>query len=91
MILFGGAYPEGICCANSQEQSTGRVFMMVRRIIEASPLLKPEATVTANKIMIAGGSIIAIPSDASTAAGSTKTLLCLTNCGPSIGGGAAFV
>ena len=74
MILFGGAFPEGICCANSQEQSTGRVFMMIRRIIEASPLLSPEATVTANKITIAGGSIIAIPSDASTAAGSNQNI-----------------
>ena len=40
------------CVANDLEQAQSRVFEMVRRIIEASPLLRREAKVTANKISL---------------------------------------
>src|SRR5215831_12149556 len=48
-LLFGGAYPEATLCANDQEQARGRVFEMVRRIIEASPVLKREARLTESR------------------------------------------
>ena len=65
-----------------QEQSTGRVFMMIRRIIEASPLLSPEATVTANKI-----TSLAVRSSPSHPTPRLQPVLirtsqCLTNSGP---------
>jgi phage terminase large subunit-like protein len=37
LLLFGGSYPEATICANDQEQSVGRVFTMIKRIIESSP------------------------------------------------------
>ena len=39
LMIYGGAYPEAICAANDLDQSTGRVFLMIRRIIERSRLL----------------------------------------------------
>jgi len=49
-LLFGGAYPESYILANSQEQGKGRVFEICCRIVNASPLLKDEADITADKI-----------------------------------------
>ena len=46
MLLYGGAYPEAICAANDYEQSVGRVFAAIRRIIECSPQLRDEAKIT---------------------------------------------
>jgi hypothetical protein len=63
LLLFAGAFGEAITCANAYEQSIARVFMMIRRIIEASPLLKREAKITSDKVSIAGATITAIPSD----------------------------
>src|SRR5262249_10190676 len=40
LLLFGGRYAEAYCVANDLEQAQSRVFEMVRRIIEASPLLR---------------------------------------------------
>ena len=53
-----------------------RVFTMVRRIIEASPLLKREAKITADRITFPGidATIAAIASDAGSAAGSQRTI-----------------
>src|SRR5262249_48794023 len=39
VLLFGGAYAEAICAANDYDQSVGRVFEAIKRIIECSPLL----------------------------------------------------
>ena len=50
ILLFGGRFAEGYCVANDLEQAQSRVFMMIKRICEASPLLSPEAVITANKI-----------------------------------------
>ena len=38
VLLFGGRFAEAICAANDYEQSVGRVFAAIRRIIECSPL-----------------------------------------------------
>jgi hypothetical protein len=74
VLLFGGAYPEAICAANDREQSVGRVFAAIKRIIECSPLLRAEAKITADKITIAGAVITAIPSNYASAAGSNQVV-----------------
>jgi phage terminase large subunit-like protein len=48
-LLFGGSYPEATICANDQEQAQGRVFEMMRRIIECSPVLKGAARIHAGQ------------------------------------------
>ena len=73
-LLYGGAYPEAICAANDYEQSVGRVFAAIRRIIECSPQLREEAKITADKIAIFGAVIIAIPANYATAAGSNHVI-----------------
>ena len=40
LLLFGGPYPEAICAANDYDQSVGRVFAAIRRIIEASAAVR---------------------------------------------------
>jgi phage terminase large subunit-like protein len=74
ILLFGGSYPEAICAANDHEQSVGRVFAAIKRIIECSPLLRREARITADKITIAGAVISAIPSNYATAAGANPVV-----------------
>ena len=49
-LLFGGAFPESYVLANDQEQARSRVFEICCRIINASPLLRDEATITEHKI-----------------------------------------
>jgi hypothetical protein len=76
IVVLGGPYAEGYCAANDFEQSQGRVFQAIGRIIEASPLLRGSAKVTANKIEFpsTGASITAIASDYASAAGANPTL-----------------
>jgi hypothetical protein len=74
VILFGGRYAEAICCANDYEQSVGRVHAAIRRIIEASPMLRAMAKVTADKVMLADATILAIPSGFASAAGSNQNI-----------------
>src|SRR5439155_5210155 len=50
IVVLGGPYAEAYLLANDLEQSTGRVFQAVGRIIEASPLLRDAAKITQNKI-----------------------------------------
>ncbi len=71
IVVLGGRYVEGFCCANDFEQSQGRVFTAAARIVEASPLLRPDAIVTGSKIEFRsmGSPITAIASDYSGAAG----------------------
>jgi hypothetical protein len=78
-LLFGGSFPEATLCANDFDQSVGRVFEAVRRIIEASPLLRAaNPRITANKISFPefGATITAIPSDYAGAAGGNPTISC---------------
>jgi phage terminase large subunit-like protein len=78
VCVLGGRFAEGICCANDFEQSTGRVFQAIARIVEASSALKRDATITASKIMFAstGSTITAIASDYAGAAGANPTITC---------------
>jgi phage terminase large subunit-like protein len=71
-------YAEGLCAANDYDQAASRVFMMIKRIVTVSPLLKNEAKVTADKIVFPNfdATITAIASDASSAAGSSPTISC---------------
>ena len=74
VLLYGGAYPEAICAANDYDQSVGRVFAAIRRIIECSPQLRDEAKITIDKVTIGDAVIIAIPSDYASAAGSNHVV-----------------
>ena len=74
VLLYGGAYAEAICAANDYEQSVGRVFAAIRRIIECSPLPRAEARITADKITIGDAVIIAIPNNYASAAGSNHVI-----------------
>jgi phage terminase large subunit-like protein len=77
LLLFGGRFAEGYCCANDLDQASSRVFQAVRRIVEASPLLKHDARITADKIVFPafhGATISAIASDYTGAAGSNPTI-----------------
>jgi len=74
VLLYGGAYAEAICAANDREQSVGRVFAAIRRIIECSPLLRDEAKITADKITIGDAVITAIPNNYASAAGSNHVI-----------------
>ena len=76
VLLFGGAYPEAYILANSREQGKGRVFEIVCRIVECSPLLRDEAEITADTIYFPAfhATIKVIPSDAGSAAGSNAVI-----------------
>lgn len=72
ILLFGGSYPEGYILANSQEQGRSRVYEIATRIIRASPLLKDEVNITADKIVFPAFDAViqVLPCDAGSAAGS---------------------
>jgi phage terminase large subunit-like protein len=74
VLIFGYTFPEAICAANDLEQSVGRVFAAIKRIIECSPLLIGEAKITADKITIGNAVIIAITSNYASAAGANPTV-----------------
>jgi hypothetical protein len=76
-LLFGGHNAEAICLANDEEQSVGRVFEAVKKIVAASPLLKAEAKITASKITFPaiGATIIALANDYAGAAGSNAVFV----------------
>ena len=77
-LVYGGPFAEGYCLANDLEQSQGRVFQAIRRIVEASPHLKRAAKVTASRIDFpeTGANITAIASDYAGAAGGNPTISC---------------
>jgi phage terminase large subunit-like protein len=76
VLVLGGAFAEGYCLANDLEQSQGRVFQAMRRIVEASPHLTSEAKITSNRIEFpaTGATITAIASDYAGAAGGNPTI-----------------
>ena len=76
VLVFGGPFAEGYALANDLEQSQGRVFQAVRRIVEASPHLQKAARVTANRIDFpeTGASITAIANDYAGNAGANPTI-----------------
>jgi hypothetical protein len=69
-------YAEAYCVANDFDQAQGRVFQAIARIIEASPLLRDSAKITANKIEFpsTGATITVIASDYAGAAGANPTI-----------------
>ena len=77
ILLYGGRFAEGFCVANDLEQAQSRVFAIIRRIIEASPLLRAIAKLTADKVSFPAldATIIAIASDAASAAGANPTIV----------------
>jgi hypothetical protein len=76
LLLFGGRYAEAYVVANDLEQAVSRVFEQIRRTVEASPLLRHEARVTANRITFAatGATITCLASDYASAAGGHPTI-----------------
>jgi phage terminase large subunit-like protein len=73
--VLGGRNAEAYICANDFEQAQGRCFTAIKRIIEASPLLRPEAKITADRITFpaTGATITALTSNAASAAGGHPT------------------
>jgi phage terminase large subunit-like protein len=76
ILLLGGPFAESFCLASDEEQAQGRVYQAIGRIIEASPLLRDSAKITANVISFpsTGATITALASDYKGAAGSNPTL-----------------
>jgi hypothetical protein len=75
-ILFGEHFPEAVLVANDYEQAQGRVFEMVKRIVEASPALRREAKVTGNRITFPALNAVISPiaSDYAGAAGGNQCI-----------------
>jgi len=79
VLLFGGRFAEGYCIANDLEQAASRVFQAAKRIVEASPLLKREAKITADRILFPafhGAMISAVACDYTGAAGANPVISC---------------
>jgi len=76
LLLYGGRYAEAYCVANDLEQAQGRVFEMVRRIVEATPLLRRGTKITGDRITFAstGATVRALASDFASAAGGHPTI-----------------
>jgi hypothetical protein len=76
LLVHGGRNAEGYVASNDYEQSVARVFEVCRRIIEASPLLKREARITADRIVFpsTGASVRALTASAASAAGGHPTI-----------------
>jgi hypothetical protein len=76
LLLFGGRYAEAYVVANDLEQAQSRVFEAVRRIIEASPLLRGEAKITQDKITFTalGSTITCLTGNYASAAGGHPTI-----------------
>ena len=71
-VVTGGRYAEVYCVANDLEQAQGRVFEMVRRMVQASDVFKT----TNQKIELepTGATITALASDYAGAAGANPAL-----------------
>lgn len=74
--VLGGRFAEGYCVANDFDQAQGRVFQQCIRILEASPLLRGTAKVTADTITFpdTGATITALPADYAGAAGGNPNI-----------------
>jgi Phage Terminase len=75
-LLFGGRYPEATICANDLEQARGRVFEMIKRIVECSPLLRADANITQARIEfpVVKATVQAIGADYAGAAGGNQCI-----------------
>jgi phage terminase large subunit-like protein len=74
--VLGGRFAEAYCLANDKEQAQSRVYQAIGRIIEASPLLRPDAKIREDKIEFrsTGGTITALSSDYASAAGANPSI-----------------
>jgi phage terminase large subunit-like protein len=77
IVVLAGRLGEAYAVANDLDQAVGRVFAAVCRIVECSPVLASEATITARRITFPalGSFIEAIPSDYAGAAGSNPNIV----------------
>src|SRR5258705_13263574 len=77
LLLFGGHYGEAYSLANDYEQAASRVFQAIRRIVEASPLLRHAAKVMADKIIFPtfrGAVITSLASSYASVAGANPVI-----------------
>jgi phage terminase large subunit-like protein len=76
ILLFGGRFAEAFVVANDEQQAIARCFTACCRIAEASPLLKREAVIMADKIGFPAtqSSITAIANDYTGIAGGHPTI-----------------
>jgi len=76
ILLFGGRFAQGFIVANDEQQAIARCFTACCRIVEASPLLKREAIIMADKIGFPAtqSSITAIANDYTGIAGGHPTI-----------------
>jgi phage terminase large subunit-like protein len=71
-----GKFGEGYALATNLEQAQGRVFSAVKAIVEATPMLRRQANITASRIEFSDPkcTITAIASDAAGVAGSNPVI-----------------
>ena len=84
MLLFGGRFAEGYALANDLEQAQSRVFRPSSASSRASPLLRREAKITADKITFPAffdATISAVACDYAALPVPTRRSVALTNCG----------
>jgi hypothetical protein len=76
VVVLGGKFAEGYCCANDQDQSQGRVFQAVVRILEASPIFAGSYKLSGNTItfLSTGATIQALASDYAGNAGANPNI-----------------
>jgi phage terminase large subunit-like protein len=70
-LVFGGRNAEAYCIGADLQQAQERVFGEIKKIIEASPLLKREAQITQSRVVFpeTGATITALAADYRGAAG----------------------
>jgi phage terminase large subunit-like protein len=76
VVVLGGRFGEGYAVANDYEQASSRVFTAIRRIVEASPLLRRDTVnITAKSIEFTRGATIQpVASDHASAAGANPNI-----------------
>jgi hypothetical protein len=74
LLIYGGRHAEAYCVANDLEQAQGRVFEMVRRIVEDTPLLRREAKISTDRITFRSTGATVRASDFASAAGGHPTI-----------------
>lgn len=80
ILVLAGRFGEGECFANDAEQAQGRVFLMIARIVQATPWLSAEAHITQNRIAFeaTGSTITAKASDFAGSAGGNQNICSFT-------------
>ncbi|MGH3631809.1 MAG: terminase TerL endonuclease subunit, partial [Sciscionella sp.] len=76
-LILGGPFAEGYVFANDLEQSVGRVFQQVARLLDPKREKKQQAKITERSIVFSNGSVInAMACDYAGAAGANPTISC---------------